>query len=346
MPTNNRMYELEYPSPSSLGESPEGPTLVVALQGYADAGHAVEGVSNHLNAALETRTLATFNNDELIDYRSRRPAVTLANHTVADVEEIGIELRVVRDTKDMPFLLLSGPEPDLRWEAFSKSVADLAVQFGVQQTLCLYAAPVAAPHTRPVVVSTHGNDESLVKDKYLFDGIITVPGAASIMIERELDKRGEKVAGFTAHVPHYIANSPYPMAAFQLMQALEDTANLQLPLRALEQEITSVQRQLAEQTAASKEIAQVVSALEQHYDREVEEYRRNNPNAKMPGEAQVPSGDEISEAFENYLTAIEDQQSRPLVDGQRGLPFGDDLSQALQDFYYIDPAQPNDEEDE
>ena len=136
------------------------------------------------------------------------------------------------------------------------------------------------------------------------------------------------------------------MAAFQLMQALEDTANLQLPLRALEQEITSVQRQLAEQTAASKEIAQVVSALEQHYDREVEEYRRNNPNAKMPGEAQVPSGDEISEAFENYLTAIEDQQSRPLVDGQRGLPFGDDLSQALQDFYYIDPAQPTDEEDE
>ena len=73
MPTNNRMYELEYPSPAGLGESSEGPTLIVALQGYADAGHAIEGVSNHLNAALETRTLATFNNDELIDYRSRRP---------------------------------------------------------------------------------------------------------------------------------------------------------------------------------------------------------------------------------------------------------------------------------
>ena len=38
------MYELEYPSPEVNGGGSEGPTLIVALQGYADAGHAVEAV--------------------------------------------------------------------------------------------------------------------------------------------------------------------------------------------------------------------------------------------------------------------------------------------------------------
>ena len=72
MQDNERsMYELEYPAPSV----DEGPSLVVAMHGYADAGLSVESSADHLKAALESRPLATFNSDELIDYRSRRPAV-------------------------------------------------------------------------------------------------------------------------------------------------------------------------------------------------------------------------------------------------------------------------------
>lgn len=302
-----QMYELEYPAPAVEDGASSGPTLIVAMQGYADAGHAVEGAAGHLKAALDSRTLATFNNDELIDYRSRRPMVTLSEHEISDVDDIDLDIRVLRDSKGESFLLLSGPEPDLRWEAFSKSVADLADRFNVDKTICLYAAPMGAPHTRPLVVSAHGNDRDLVGKMFTFDGMVSVPGAAAVMIERELHSRGRRVAGYTAHVPHYVASSPYPQAVYQLLQSVSDTSDLQFPLRTIERDMERVAQQLAEQTHGSEEIAQVVAQLEQHYDSEMDSYRKKNPQKMMPGEAQVPSGEEIGEAFENFLAAIDDR---------------------------------------
>ena len=301
------MYELEYPAPAVEDGASSGPTLIVAMQGYADAGHAVEGAAGHLKDALDSRTLATFNNDELIDYRSRRPMVTLNEHEISDIDEIDLDIRVLRDSKGESFLLLSGPEPDLRWEAFSKSVADLADRFNVGKTICLYSAPMGAPHTRPLVVSAHGNDRELVGKMFTFDGMVSVPGAAAVMIERELHSRGRRVAGYTAHVPHYVASSPYPHAVYQLLQSVSDTSDLQFPLRAIERDMERVAQQLAEQTGSSEEIAQVVEQLEQHYDSEMASYREKNPQKMMPGEAQVPSGEEIGEAFENFLAAIDDR---------------------------------------
>ncbi|MEH0146276.1 PAC2 family protein [Corynebacterium sp. Q4381] len=323
MSDERRMYELEYPAPSVGEGAPAGPALIIAMQGYADAGHAVEGSADHLKAALESRTVATFNNDELIDYRSRRPAVTLSQHEITQIDELELDMRVLKDNTGTPFLLLSGPEPDLRWEAFSEAVADLAERFDVSKTICLYAAPMGAPHTRPLVVSAHGNSAELVGSMFTFDGMVTIPGSAAILIERELHKRGRSVAGFTAHVPHYVASSPYPHAMYQLLQSVEDSTQLKFPLRALEQDMKKVARQLAEQTSASEEITQVVQSLEEHYDAEMEDYRKRNPEAMMPGEAELPSGEEISEAFENFLSAIEDR----------------DRSRELSDPYFVDPDE-------
>lgn len=336
MTQERRMYELEYPAPQVSGEANNGPALIVAMHGYADAGHAIESAADHLKAALESHTVATFSNDELIDYRSRRPTVTLAHSEITDVADLQLDMRVLRDEKGASFLLLSGPEPDLRWEAFSSAVADLADRFGVAKTICLYAAPMGAPHTRPLVVSAHGNDRELVGSMFTFDGMVSVPGSASILIERELHKRGRPVAGYTAHVPHYVAASPYPHATFQLLQSVEDSTNLQFPLRSLEADMGRVSQQLAEQTNNSDEITHVVQALEEHYDREMQEYRDRHPQAMMPGEAQMPTGEEISEAFENYLTAIEDRDR----DQQRSLPHSEETDQRLRNHFTIDPSTP------
>jgi len=178
---------------------------------------------------------------------------------------------------------------------------------------------------------------------FTFDGMVSVPGSASILIERELHKRGRPVAGYTAHVPHYVAASPYPHATFQLLQSVEDSTGLQFPLRSLEADMGRVSQQLAEQTGNSDEIAQVVQTLEEHYDREMQEYRDRHPQAMMPGEAQMPSGEEISEAFENYLTAIEDRDRNR--DHQRSLPHSEETDRRLRDHYFIDPSAPGDADD-
>ncbi|QGU04792.1 PAC2 family protein [Corynebacterium comes] len=318
-----RMYDLEYPAPEVGSDTTGGPTLIVALQGYADAGHAVESSADHLLAALDSRPVASFNNDELIDYRSRRPAVTMDNHRITGMESLNLGIRVLRDTEGRSFLLLSGPEPDLRWEAFTEAVADLAEKFGVENTICLYSAPMAVPHTRPLVVSAHSNTPALVNSMFTYDSKVVLPGSASMMIERVLHKRGRNVAGFTAHVPHYLAASPYPAATHELLDAVARASGLSFPLRAIEHDMTRVAGQLAEQVNDSAEIQQVVHHLEIQFDEELERYRAKHPKAMLSGEHNVPSGDEIGEEFERFLAALDstDQDNASEdVGGPRELP--------------------------
>lgn len=297
-----RMYELEYPAPDVASEGSHGPTLIVALQGYADAGQAVESSSEHLLQALDHRLLATFNTDELIDYRSRRPAVTIEHNELIDAELPELNLHVVRDSAGTSFLLLSGPEPDLRWESFTRSVADLAERFGVQQTICLYGAPMAVPHTRPLVVSAHGNSKELVSKLFSINSRIIIPGSASLHIERKLHKRGRNVAGFTAHVPHYLAASDYPEATYRLLDAISDTTGLKFPLAALEADAEKVRIQIEEQVQDSHEIQAVVRALESQYDSEMEQHQRNEI---LPGDSEIPTGDELGAEFERFLAGLD-----------------------------------------
>ncbi|NDH45880.1 MAG: PAC2 family protein, partial [Actinobacteria bacterium] len=50
-------------------------------------------------------------------------------------------------------LLLTGPEPDSKWNHFAKVVGELAVQLRVRKMIGLGAYPFATPHTRAVNLS-------------------------------------------------------------------------------------------------------------------------------------------------------------------------------------------------
>ncbi|NWO17977.1 MAG: PAC2 family protein, partial [Corynebacterium sp.] len=203
------------------------------------------------------------------------------------------------------FLLLSGPRPELRWESFTTAVSEVVTRFDVKNTICLYAAPLPVPHTRPLVVTAHGNSAELVSRMVRMESKMIVPGSASFFIEKELAKRGRNVAGYTAHVPHYLASSPYPHATHELLDAISEVAGLSLPLKSLEHDIERVNTQLEEQVNDSEEIVQVVHSLEEQYDAYMERYRHEHPQAIMPGEQNVPTGEEISEEFQRFLADLD-----------------------------------------
>ena len=47
--------------------------LVLALGGFVDAGHAQRLLTEHLLETHESRVIASFDVDQLLDYRGRRP---------------------------------------------------------------------------------------------------------------------------------------------------------------------------------------------------------------------------------------------------------------------------------
>ncbi len=317
-----RMYEMEYPAPiqfdrpsiadatAGLGGAEDGAEelpMLVALQGYADAGQAVSSASSHLLAALEHSPVASFKVDELIDYRSRRPGVTIDNSKVVDSDDVRLDLHLVKDTQGRPFLLLSGLEPDLKWGAFSDAVVDLARRGQVGMVASLYSAPMTVPHTRPLVISAHASDSSLIQDFHTWDSRMIVPGAAALETEKKLNRHGFETIGLTAHVPHYIAASDYPEATLRLLQAFGEVADRDLPLKALEKELERVQHQLQDQVEDSQEIATVVSALEHQYDAEMERMRRKRENNLLKPGQDIPTGEELGAEFEAFLQNMSDE---------------------------------------
>ena len=117
----HELYELTDDLPD-LGQ----PVLIQALSGFVDAGNATRLAREQLLTSLDARPVARFDLDQLFDYRSRRPVMTFVEDHWESYDAPALELHLLRDDADTPFLLLTGPEPDLQWERFVAAVAGLA----------------------------------------------------------------------------------------------------------------------------------------------------------------------------------------------------------------------------
>ena len=201
----------------------------------------------------------------------------------------------------------------MRWEAFTTAVVKLVEKFNIEDTIMLYAAPMPVPHTRPTVVTAHGTSSRLTEHMLSMDSTMMVPGSAALYLEKALAEKQRTVAGYTVHVPHYLAASPYPQATFQLLNSVARAAHLNIPLGSIEADISRVENQLEEQVGGSDEIESVVQQLEQQYDAYMERYRKEHPQAIMPGEEAVPTGEEISEEFQAFLASLDKEESQQII---------------------------------
>ena len=104
---------------------PPGLPLVAGLTGFADAGGAVAQTTEYLRSTLDTTVVATFDVDELLDYRARRPIILFEGDHLTEYTPPRLALDLARDELGQPFLLLTGFEPDFRWEQFTAAVLAL-----------------------------------------------------------------------------------------------------------------------------------------------------------------------------------------------------------------------------
>ncbi|NUS42225.1 MAG: PAC2 family protein [Mycobacteriaceae bacterium] len=293
------MYELEFPAPQLSSSNGDGPVLVHGLEGFTDAGHAVRLATAHLRDSLDTELVASFDVDELLDYRSRRPLMTFQTDHFSDYSEPQLNLWALKDTEGTPFLLLAGLEPDLRWERFTTALRLLAEQLGVRRTVGLSAIPMAIPHTRPLGVTAHSSDRALLGDHETWAGDLQVPSSASTLLEYRMAQHGHESVGFSVHVPHYLAQTSYPEAAQTLLEHVGENTGLKLPLAALGEAAARVREQVDAHIQGNPEVETVVSALERQYDTFVTAQERQS--TLLAADAELPTGDELGAEFERFL---------------------------------------------
>lgn len=283
-----------------------GLTMVVVLTGFLDAGQSAEVAARHLRSLSEGRVVATFDVDALHDYRARRPPVSFVRDHYEGYEAPRLMVRALHDAGGVPYLLLTGPEPDIRWEGFARAVREVVERFGVRRVVSLGAVPMAVPHTRPIAVTPHANRTELLTGESPWRGELRVPSSAQSLLEIRLGEWGHDAMGYVVHIPHYLAQMEYPQAATVLLEQLELGGHLAFDLTDLREAAEITETEIERYLSSHDEVNEVVHGLERQYDafRDAEE----SGTSLLADDQPLPTGEEIGQQFEQFLAGLDDDK--------------------------------------
>ena len=284
-----------------------GIPMVAGLSGFMDSGSAVSQSIDYLVDTLDSIVVAEFVVDSLLDYRARRPTMYFDQDHFTGYESPKLCVRLMRDDIGQPFYLLSGFEPDYRWEAFSRSLQWLVDYLEVSSFVWVHAIPMPAPHTRPVGVTVSGTRADIVDSLSVWRPNTQVPGNVLHMVEYHLQERGNEVVGFVVLVPHYLADSEYPTAALVSLQSITAATGLIFPTDRLRGEGREFDAKIDEQVKTNEELAGLVHKLEETYDMYMREQNIRSPF--MDAEGDLPTAEHIAAELEGFL-AMQDRRDQ------------------------------------
>lgn len=281
-------------------EVPQGLHMIAGLTGFTDAGGVLNQFSEHVFTNLESQQLLRFSNDELLDYRSRRPVMFFEKDHIEEYEPANLGLYLVYDEVHQPFLFLHGYEPDFKWEAFTDAVIRIMRRFQVRDLTWLHAIPFPIPHTREIGVTVSGNRTDIIREVSEWKPQTQVPGNVLHLLEYKLSNLGLPIVGYVLLCPHYLADNDFPQAAVTAFELISSSTNLVFPTDELRDEGHTFMAKLSEQVAENPELQKMIATLEQGYQNEVTGPSRapiRKPASKLP------SAEEIAAELEGYLAS-------------------------------------------
>jgi proteasome assembly chaperone (PAC2) family protein len=268
------------------------PALVCAFKGWNDAGESASSALTFMGASLEATRFATIDPEEFLDFQSVRPNVKLVDGLSREIEwpewEV-YEARIPRAPRDL--ILLSGPEPSMRWQTFSNAVVELAEALGVQLVVQLGALLADVPHTRPVSVTGQASDLGLIERMDLQPPTYEGPTGIVGVLHAACADAGMPSASLWAAVPHYVAVAPNPKGALAILRRLETLVGVTVDATDLEEAASDYDRQVSRAVDLDPDVQAFVERLERAAD---EEEGDTDPE-------QLPSGDVLAREFQRFL---------------------------------------------
>ncbi len=269
------------------------PIMIVAFEGWSDAGDAASLAARYLSESWPVRRFATIDPEEFFDFTETRPQVRLVDggttRRIEWPETLLLAGPIPGSGRDV--VILRGVEPQLRWRTFCTNVLGVASALGAQMVVTLGALLADVPHTRPVPVVGAAYEPSLAARFGLqisrYEGETGIVG----VLHDACSRAGLPSVGLWASVPHYVHQVSSPKAALALVErtaALVGTRLDPVELRAAGEVYV---REVNERVADDEEAAAYVAQLEEASDRQA---------AEAPGVV-LPSADSLAAEAERFL---------------------------------------------
>lgn len=287
------------------GDIPRGIPLVAGLTGFTDSGSAVSQFTDYVLDVMTSQIVAVFDPDEFLDYRARRPTIYFDQDHLTGYEPPRLAIHLVRDEMGRQFFLLSGYEPDFRWEHFSQTVVNFVSEFDVTESTWVHAIPMPVPHTRPIGTTVSGNRRDLVEALSVWRPHTQVPSNAMHLVEYRLGTAGHVVSGFVLLIPHYLADAEFPSAALTSLEMITSATGLLFPTDRLREEGRDFIARIDEQLTTNEELEKLVRKLEIQYDKYM---KKNMPPEMMRSpltdiDGELPSAEQIAAELEAFLSS-------------------------------------------
>jgi len=290
-------------------EIPTGLRMIGSINGFTDAGQVSEQMAHNILTKLDAELVILFDNDELLDYRARRPSMFFEKDHLATYEPALLGIYLVRDESGIPFLFLHGYEPDFRWEAFADAIEEIVDTYAVSEFTWVHSIPFPVPHTRPVGITVSGNRKELIERFSEWRPETQVPGNVVHLLEYRLTRMGMPVVGFVLLVPHYLNESDYPNAAVSGFELLTAATGLVFPTDLLREEGVRFLERLGKKMEENEELSKLVANLEQGYKSD----RATSFGVQISSpKTEEPNAEEIAAELEDYLANRQRNNSEDL----------------------------------
>ena len=261
------------------------PVLIAAFEGWNDAGDSASGTIAHLADVWDAHVMLELDPEEYYDYQVNRPIVSTSESGVRQLTWPTTRL-LTANLPGRDILLVQGPEPNIKWQQFTREILGLAVELDVELVITLGALLSDSPHTRPIPVSGTSTDATLTEQLGL--DVSTYEGPTGIIgvIQEACSRFDIPAVSLWGAVPHYVAQPPCPKATLALVRRIEDVLDVSVPLGDLVDEARAWEAGVDELASDDDEVADYVKQLEHARD-----------TADLP----EASGEAIAREFERYL---------------------------------------------
>jgi PAC2 family len=269
------------------------PIVVVAFEGWNDAGDAASLAVAYLARTWHATRFATIDPEEFYDFTTTRPHVELEEGATRLLQWPEVELlsaAVPGTERDV--ILVRGVEPQLRWRTFCAEIIEALQAFDVDMTVILGALLADVPHTRPVRVTSNAEDSGVATLLGVTPSTYEGPTGIVGVLHHALATSGVPSVSFWAAVPHYVHQVPSPKAALALLERSAGVIGARIDPRDLRVAADEYVRQVSEKVADDDDAAAYVAQLEEADD--------NESPAPPPAALPVDSA-RLAEEAEQYL---------------------------------------------
>ncbi|MAT19076.1 MAG: carboxylate--amine ligase [Leifsonia sp.] len=263
----------------------DGSVLIVAFEGWNDAGEAASGAARAVRDQLELVPLVEVEPEDYFDFQFNRPSVSFNESGERVLEWPSVTLYGPAGGGPGMHVLL-GTEPSRGWKTFASEVIDALTTADISGIVFLGAMLADVPHTRPISVFVSSESAELRSEFELERSTYEGPVGIISVLSMAAQAAGIPSMSIWASVPHYVHNAPSPKAQLALISRLEDFVPLVVARGNLVEESAAWESGIDALAGDDDDMAAYIAQLEQARD------TVDSPEA---------SGDAIAEEFERYL---------------------------------------------